>query len=310
MAVTHKLLYAIDMFKSFKSLINFVIGKKTIDSATLEEIETLLLTADVGIATCEKIINNLTKQLKRKQLDDPKALLASLQQQLIDLLSPVATTLKINQQHQPFVILLAGINGAGKTTTIGKLAKQFTSQGKTVLLAAGDTFRAAAIDQLKVWGQRNKIQVVSQLPGADSAAVIFDAINSAKAKNIDIVLADTAGRLHTQQNLMQELAKIVKVIKKIDDSAPHETILVIDATTGQNALNQVKQFNKTINLTGIILTKLDGTAKGGIIFTIANELKLPIRYIGIGEKIEDLKPFNATDFVAGLFSEAQDVRTT
>lgn len=286
--------------KFSSGLNNLLLGKKTIDDDLLEKLETLLITADVGINTTDKILDNIRKNTARKNLKDSNLLYTFLKEELSKLLIK-DNKLNINLK-ETFVILVVGANGAGKTTTIGKLAKSFQNQGKSVMLAAGDTFRAAAVEQLKVWGQYNNIPVVSQTTGADSASVIFDAYQSAQAKNIDILIADTAGRLHTQSNLMQELEKIKRVITKQQQNAPHEVMLVADGSTGQNSLNQAKIFNEAIKLNSISITKLDGTAKGGIIFAISNELKLPIRYIGVGEGIDDLKPFVAEDFVDALFN--------
>lgn len=288
-----------------EKLATLILGKKTIDAEILEEIETYLLAADVGVETTEKIIECLTQKVNRKDLDNPESLFNALKQELMDILKPCEQPLdELNiKDNTPFVILMAGVNGAGKTTTIGKIAKKLEEQGKKVMLAAGDTFRAAAIEQLKTWGERNNVPVIHQTQGSDSASVIYDAYNAAKARNYDVLIADTAGRLHTQENLMAELKKIVKVIKKIDANAPHETMLVLDASLGQNSLNQAKKFNDAIKLSGIALTKMDGTAKGGIIFAIANELNLPIRYIGVGEKIEDLRNFKAQDFIEALFTK-------
>lgn len=280
---------------------NLIKGKKVIDDALLEEIETQLLLADIGVSTTEKIIEELTKKTERKQLNDPEALMETLKMMLIDLLEPVSHPLQ-PKDESPFVLLVIGVNGAGKTTSIAKIAHYFQQQGKKVMLAAGDTFRAAAIEQLQVWGERKQIPVVAQQPGADSAAVIYDALLSAKAKKMDILIADTAGRLHTQSNLMNELAKIKRVIKKIDNNAPHETMLVLDASMGQNALAQAEQFNKDIEINSLSITKLDGTAKGGIVFSIADKLQLPYRFIGVGESIEDLEPFRAKEFVSALFN--------
>ena len=280
---------------------NLIKGKKVIDDALLEEIETQLLLADIGVSTTEKIIEELTKKTERKQLNDPEALMETLKMMLIELLEPVSHPLQ-PKDESPFVLLVIGVNGAGKTTSIAKIAHYFQQQGKKVMLAAGDTFRAAAIEQLQVWGERKQIPVVAQQPGADSAAVIYDALLSAKAKKMDILIADTAGRLHTQSNLMNELAKIKRVIKKIDNNAPHETMLVLDASMGQNALAQAEQFNKDIEINSLSITKLDGTAKGGIVFSIADKLQLPYRFIGVGESIEDLEPFRAKEFVSALFN--------
>ena len=278
-------------------------NKKVIDSELLEELENFLLTLDVGVESAEQILADLKARLKRQELKDPEALALALKADLIDLLKEAEVPLSIPQSTKPFVILVVGVNGAGKTTTIGKLSKKFQMEGKKIMLAAGDTFRAAAVEQLKVWGERNEIPVIAEQTGADSASVIFDAFQSAKAKNMDVLIADTAGRLHTQDNLMEELKKIVRVIRKIDADAPHEIMLVLDAGIGQNALVQAQKFHQALNLTSISMTKLDGTAKGGIIFNIAKSLKLPIRYIGIGEGIEDLKAFEAAAFVEALFND-------
>lgn len=280
---------------------SLVLGKKTIDNELLEDIETLLLTADVGVEATTRIIDELTDKVSRKELADTEALFEHLKNQLRDILAPCSEPLNLDASKSPFVILMVGINGAGKTTTIGKLAKRFQNEGKSVMLAAGDTFRAAAVEQLQTWGERNGVPVVAQHSGADSASVIYDALESARAKNIDVLIADTAGRLHTQTNLMDELAKVKRVMKKLDHEAPHEVMLVVDAGTGQNAINQAQQFNEAVGLTGISLTKLDGTAKGGVIFAIAHKMGLPIRFIGVGESIDDLRPFNAEEFVDALF---------
>lgn len=284
-------------------LANLVLGKKEIDQDLLDDLEMLLLTADIGIDATEQIIANLTAQNSRKELKDPKALVDSLKIQLRDLLQPISQPLIIPKQNTPFVILMVGVNGVGKTTTIGKLAKKLQNEGKSVMLAAGDTFRAAAVEQLQTWGARNNVPVIAQGNGADSAAVIFDAIQSAKAKQIDVLIADTAGRLHTQSNLMEELKKVKRVMAKVDATAPHEVMLVLDAGTGQNALNQAKQFHQAMGLTGLVLTKLDGTAKGGIIFSLAQQLAIPLRFIGVGESIDDLRAFNANEFTEALFEE-------
>ncbi len=284
-------------------LAEIVLGEKTIDLNLLEDIETQLLSADVGIDATDQIVNNLKQQLGRKQLAEPEQFMAALRQELTNILKAVDTPLVIQTEAKPFVILMVGVNGVGKTTSIGKLAKLYQSQGMSVMLAAGDTFRAAAVEQLQVWGERNSVPVVAQASGADSASVIFDAYQSAKAKNIDVLIADTAGRLHTKDNLMNELEKIVRVLKKQDGRLPDEILLVLDATTGQNALSQAESFDKTTTLTGIALTKLDGTAKGGVVFALAKRLSLPIRFIGVGEKIDDLRPFKAEDFVDALFAE-------
>lgn len=282
-----------------EGLSSLLLGKKIIDEDLLDEIETLLISADVGINTTDKVLESVRKNASRKTLKDTEGLYLFLKQELSKLLIE-GTTLSL-PEDKTFVILVVGVNGAGKTTTIGKMAKAFQNQGKSVMLAAGDTFRAAAVEQLKIWGQRNDISVVAQSTGADAASVIYDAYQSAKAKNIDILIADTAGRLHTQGNLMQELEKIKRVLKKHDEDAPQETMLVIDGGSGQNAINQAKEFDKAVGLSCISITKLDGTAKGGVVFAICDELKLPIRFVGIGEGIEDLRPFNAKDFVDALF---------
>jgi signal recognition particle-docking protein FtsY len=279
-------------------------GKK-LDDDLFDELETQLLTADLGVETTQRIMQNLTKQAKLHQLRDAEALYDLLKQEMAAILQPVSQPLQIDSSKTPYVILMVGVNGVGKTTTIGKLAKHFQAQGKSVMLAAGDTFRAAAVEQLQVWGQRNQIPVIAQHTGADSASVIFDAIQAAKSRNIDILIADTAGRLQNKGHLMEELKKIVRVMKKHDDSAPHEVMLTLDASTGQNAISQAKLFGEAVGIDGITLTKLDGTAKGGVIFAIANQFGIPIRYIGVGEAIEDLRPFEANDFIEALFSGEQ-----
>ncbi|WP_024680511.1 signal recognition particle-docking protein FtsY [Pseudomonas syringae] len=288
-----------------EGMASLFLGKKAIDDDLLEEIETRLLTADVGVEATSVIIKSLTQKVARKQLTDAQALYTSLQAELAALLKPVEQPLVIKAEHKPFVILVVGVNGAGKTTTIGKLAKKLQLEGKKVMLAAGDTFRAAAVEQLQVWGERNHIPVIAQHTGADSASVIFDAVQAAKARGIDVLIADTAGRLHTKDNLMEELKKVRRVIGKLDADAPHEVLLVLDAGTGQNAINQAKQFNQTVTLTGLALTKLDGTAKGGVIFALAKQFGLPIRYIGVGEGIDDLRTFEAEPFVQALFAERE-----
>ncbi|WP_460062572.1 signal recognition particle-docking protein FtsY [Pseudomonas sp. H2_H09] len=287
-----------------EGMASLFLGKKTIDDELLEDIETRLLTADVGVEATAVIIQSLTQKVARKQLTDADALYKSLQAELAAMLKPVEAPLVIPPK-KPFVILVVGVNGAGKTTTIGKLAKKLQLEGKKVMLAAGDTFRAAAVEQLQVWGERNKIPVIAQHTGADSASVIFDAVQAAKARNIDVLIADTAGRLHTKDNLMEELKKVRRVIGKLDADAPHEVLLVLDAGTGQNAISQAKQFNQTVQLTGLALTKLDGTAKGGVIFALAKQFGLPIRYIGVGEGIDDLRTFEAEPFVQALFAERE-----
>ncbi|MDC0620954.1 signal recognition particle-docking protein FtsY [Candidatus Pseudothioglobus singularis] len=291
------------LFKSKKKLgdglSSLVIGKKKIDEDLLEELEMLLIGSDIGIQTTDKVIEVVRKKASRKELKDEDSLYQLIKEELESLL--IKENLLEPSSNNPFVILVVGINGAGKTTTIGKLAKLFQGEGKSVMLAAGDTFRAAAVEQLQVWGERNDIPVIAQKTGADAASVVYDAYQSAIAKDIDILIADTAGRLHTQDNLMQELEKIKRVLKKYNEDAPHETLLVIDGGSGQNAIQQANEFHKSINLTGLAITKLDGTAKGGVLFSISDSLQLPIRYIGVGEAIEDLKPFNAKDFVNALF---------
>lgn len=282
------------------SLANLVLGSKEIDDDLLEDIETQLLMADVGVNATRKIIDDLTDKAERKELKDPQALMDRLRQLLSEIIEPCSKPLELT--HKPFVILMVGVNGVGKTTTIGKLAKKFQSEGKSVMLAAGDTFRAAAVEQLQVWGERNNIHVTAQHTGADSASVIFDALQAAQARKIDVLIADTAGRLHTKSNLMDELEKVKRVMQKLDPSAPHEVMLVVDAGTGQNALNQAEHFNKAVPLSGITITKLDGTAKGGIIFALADKMKTPIRYIGVGEGIDDLREFDGDDFIQALFS--------
>ncbi len=290
--------------KIVEGLGSLLLGKKEIDKEILEKLETLLLTSDVGVGVTTNIINILTEEISRKKLNDTQELMAKLESQLKDILQPCSIPLVIDESKKPYIILMVGVNGTGKTTTIGKLANKLKTSGKSVMLAAGDTFRAAAIEQLAVWGERNGIPVVTQKAGSDSASVIFDAIQSAKAKNIDVLIADTAGRLHTQHNLMRELEKIRRVIGKLDESAPHEVMLVLDAGTGQNALQQAKMFNEAVNVSGLTLTKLDGTAKGGIIFAIAQELQIPIRFIGVGETIEDLQVFDSQVFINALFNHS------
>jgi fused signal recognition particle receptor len=278
-----------------------VLGKKKIDEEVLEELETNLLTADVGVEATRAIMSDLNTQVSRNELADLDALKQALYHKMVRILRPVTQPLVIdNKQHQPYVILMVGINGAGKTTTIGKLAKKFQDDGKSVMLAAGDTFRAAAVEQLTVWGERNNIPVIAQGSGADTASVIYDAVQAAKSRKVDVLLADTAGRLHTQTNLMDELKKVKRVIQKFDNSAPHEIMLIVDASIGQNALVQARQFNEALGLTGITVTKLDGTAKGGIVFAIAEQLKIPVRFVGVGEGIDDLQVFNAQEFTSAL----------
>ena len=282
-------------------LADLLLGKKEIDDDLLEDLETQLIMADVGMEATREIMDRLTARISRKELSDSDALFEALIEELQTMLAVAQQPLVIDSDKSPYVILMVGINGVGKTTTIGKLAKQFQNRGKSVMLAAGDTFRAAAVEQLQVWGERNNVPVVAQHTGADSASVIFDAVEAAKSRNVDILIADTAGRLHNKDNLMQELEKVVRVMKKLDDSAPHEVMLVLDAGTGQNAINQCKQFLQSVGVTGLTLTKLDGTAKGGIIFALAKQFEIPVRFIGVGEGIDDLRPFNADEFTRALF---------
>lgn len=282
-------------------MVNILIGGKEIDDELLEEVEDQLLVADIGVNATNRIIKNLTEQTARGDLIYAHALYKALQSELVDILTPKVAPLVIDPTKSPFVILVVGVNGVGKTTTIGKLAKRLQGEGKSVMLAAGDTFRAAATEQLQIWGERNNIPVIAQGHGSDSASVIFDAMQSAKAKNIDVLIADTAGRLQNKTHLMAELEKVVRVMRKADETAPHEGMIVIDAGTGQNAINQVELFNKVVPLTGITITKLDGTAKGGVVFNIAETTDVPIRYIGVGESIDDLRAFSPKQFVAALF---------
>ena len=282
-------------------MVTLLIGGKEIDDELLEEIETQLLVSDIGVDATRTIIDRLTERVSRKELVYSNGLYKALQQELVELLAPRVKPLQINTAKKPYVILMVGVNGVGKTTTIGKLAKRLQFEGKKVMLAAGDTFRAAAVEQLQVWGERNGIPVVAQSTGADSASVAFDALQSAKAKEIDVLIVDTAGRLHNKGHLMEELRKVKRVLQKVDGTAPHEVMLVVDAGTGQNALNQVQEFDQVVGLTGLTITKLDGTAKGGVLFNIASRTHVPIRFIGVGEKIDDLRPFVAKEFVAALF---------
>ncbi|ASJ71165.1 signal recognition particle-docking protein FtsY [Granulosicoccus antarcticus] len=284
------------------NLLDFMLGNKPINADLLEELESQLIMADVGIEATARVMSVLNRQVSRSEVGDSTALRQALQLELVKLLTAVEQPLEIPDSDSPFVILVVGVNGSGKTTTIGKLAKQLQDGGKSVMLAAGDTFRAAAVEQLQTWGERNNVPVISQGSGADSASVIFDAVQSAKARGIDVLIADTAGRLHTQNNLMEELQKVKRVIGKLDPTAPHETLIVLDGGTGQNALNQARQFHETMQLTGMVVTKLDGTAKGGVIFAIAEHLGLPIRFIGVGEKVEDLEVFEAERYVNALVS--------
>ena len=281
------------------------LGKKAIDAEILEELETLLLVADVGLEVTQSIIKQLTEQVQRNQLQDGAALHSALKTLLHEKLQPCEMALTTESDNGPFVILVVGVNGVGKTTTIGKIANRLKQQGQSVILAAGDTFRAAAVEQLQAWGERNQMPVVAQHTGADSASVIFDAIQAASSRNIDTVIADTAGRLHNKSNLMEELEKVKRVAGKLDSNAPHEVLLVLDAATGQNAVAQMAQFHQTVGVTGIALTKLDGTAKGGVIFALAEQFNVPIRFIGVGEGQNDLQPFVASDFVDALLGVAQ-----
>ena len=289
---------------SFSSgMASLLLGRKTLDEDTLEELETLLLSSDVGIEATKTILDNLVERVSRKELKDSDALMNALHETLVELLKPIEQPLEIDSTKTPYVVLVVGVNGVGKTTTIGKMTKRFQAEGKTVMLAAGDTFRAAAVEQLQAWGERNKVPVVAQHTGADSASVIFDAVQAAKSRNVDVLIADTAGRLHNKDNLMAELEKVLRVMKKIDDSAPHEVLLVLDAGTGQNAVNQAESFTKVAPLTGIALTKLDGTAKGGVIFALAKKLNIPVRFIGVGEQVDDLNRFSANEFVDALLGK-------
>ncbi len=281
---------------------NVFLGHKEIDAELMEELESRLLLADVGVEATLLIIDRLTQRISRRELTRPEALHAALREELLSLLEPCQQPLDVST-HKPYVILMVGVNGVGKTTTIGKLAQRYQSQGHSVMLAAGDTFRAAAVEQLQVWGERHNVPVVAQHTGADSASVLFDALQAAQARKIDILIADTAGRLHNKDNLMEELSKVVRVLGKLDPAAPHEIMLVLDAGTGQNALSQAVQFQQWVGVTGISLTKLDGTAKGGVIFAIAHKLGLPIRFIGVGESADDLRPFVAKEFIEALFSQ-------
>lgn len=286
-----------------EGLMNVLVGGKEIDDELLEEVEDQLLVADIGVNATNRIIKNLTEQTARGDLIYSHSLYKALKKELTDILSPRVAPLVIDETKKPYVILMVGVNGVGKTTTIGKLAKRLQKEGKSVMLAAGDTFRAAATEQLQIWGERNNIPVVAQGNGADSASVIFDAMQSAKAKGIDVLIADTAGRLQNKTYLMNELEKVVRVMKKGDETAPHETMIVLDAGTGQNAINQVEIFNEAVNVTGISVTKLDGTAKGGVVFNIAQNTTIPIRFIGVGEGIDDLQPFEPKEFVDALLEK-------
>jgi len=289
-------------------LAQLFVGGRAIDDELLEELETLLLTADVGVEATTRIIEDLTARVARRQLGDASALYGSLREDMLAILGPVTQPLAIPvSASRPFVVLVVGVNGTGKTTTIGKLARRFQAHGRSVMLAAGDTFRAAAVEQLQAWGERNGVPVIAQHTGADSASVVYDALEAAKARGVDVLIADTAGRIHTQGNLMEELKKVRRVLTKLDPQAPHEVLLVLDAGTGQNALVQARQFHETVQVTGMVLTKLDGTAKGGIVFALARQMGLPIRYIGVGEGVEDLREFDGGDFVDALLDVGEHI---
>lgn len=290
-----------------EGLTTLFLGKKIIDATLLTEIETQLLLADVGVDVAANVIKQLTQKISRDALSDPQELLKQLKGILADILEPSSVPLVIDGSQKPTVILMVGVNGSGKTTTIGKLAKKYTDEGKQVMLAAGDTFRAAAVEQLQIWGKRHNVPVIAQQSGADSASVIFDALQAAQARGVDVLIADTAGRLQSQSNLMEELKKIKRVLTKLDPNAPHEVMLVLDATVGQNGLSQAQQFFDAVNVSGITLTKLDGTAKGGIIFAIASKLATPIRFIGVGETAEDLQVFDSDEFIEALFTPQKEV---
>ncbi|WP_257288022.1 signal recognition particle-docking protein FtsY [Endozoicomonas sp. SESOKO2] len=281
------------------------VGKKEIDEDLLEELETQLLISDVGVEATTEIIGKLTKKVKYRELGDADALISAMKVELKEILKPADQPLIVDEQKTPYVILVVGVNGVGKTTTIGKVARKLQAEGRKVMLAAGDTFRAAAVEQLQVWGERNDIPVIAQHTGADSASVLYDAFEAAKARGADVLIADTAGRLHNKDNLMDELRKVKRVLGKLDDSAPHEVLLVLDAGTGQNALNQARIFHEAVNLTGMALTKLDGTAKGGVVFALSKQMQLPIRFLGVGEQIDDLRPFSADEFVEALFDPVE-----
>ncbi|MCK5875053.1 MAG: signal recognition particle-docking protein FtsY [Alcanivoracaceae bacterium] len=288
-----------------QGLADLLVGRKEIDDELFEDIETQLLSADIGVEATDVIIQALTDKVGREELMHADALYDALKDELRKLLVPVDKPLVIDRSKKPYVILMVGVNGVGKTTTIGKLARRFHNEGLSVMLAAGDTFRAAAVEQLQVWGERNHIPVIAQQSGADSASVIFDGVQAAMARGVDVLIADTAGRLHTKSNLMEELSKVVRVMKKLIPDAPHEVLLVLDAGTGQNAINQAREFRNAVGVTGLALTKLDGTAKGGVLFALAKTIGLPIRFIGVGEKLEDLRPFEAEQFVQALFEDVK-----
>jgi fused signal recognition particle receptor len=292
------------LFKTHEGLVNkideLVAGKKEIDEGLLAELEEILITSDIGVKTTQELLDNLTAKVQRKELEDADLLRQSLQEQIFQILSRQEKPLNL-EAARPFIIMVIGVNGTGKTTTIGKIAQKFKAQGKSVLLVAADTFRAAAIEQLEIWGQRANCEVIKQKSGSDPSAVVFDALKAAKSRSSDVMIVDTAGRLHTKINLMEELKKVKRIVDREVPGAPHEILLVLDATTGQNAIAQAKMFNQSLGVTGIVLTKLDGTAKGGILIAISDELKIPLRYIGIGEKVDDLREFNARDFVEALF---------
>jgi fused signal recognition particle receptor len=287
---------------------NLFLGRKEIDAALLEDLESELLLADVGMEATLEVVGKLTERVSRKELADGEALYAALKQELAELIAPCEQPLEIDAGRKPYVILMVGVNGAGKTTTSGKLVRRLQAEGRSVMLAAGDTFRAAAVEQLQVWGERNDVPVIAQHTGADSASVIYDALEAARSRGVDVLIADTAGRLHNKDNLMEELKKVVRVMGKLDDSAPHEVMLVLDAGTGQNALAQAQNFGEAVGVSGIALTKLDGTAKGGIIFAIARKLGLPIRFVGVGEGMEDLQPFVAEEFIEALFDDPSEAQ--
>jgi fused signal recognition particle receptor len=292
------------LFKTHEGLVSkideLVAGKKEIDEGLLAELEEILITSDIGVKTTQELLDNLTAKVQRKELEDADLLRQSLQEQIFQILSRQEKPLNL-EAARPFIIMVIGVNGTGKTTTIGKIAQKFKAQGKSVLLVAADTFRAAAIEQLEIWGQRVNCEVIKQKSGSDPSAVVFDALKAAKSRSSDVMIVDTAGRLHTKINLMEELKKVKRIVDREVPGAPHEILLVLDATTGQNAIAQAKMFNQSLGVTGIVLTKLDGTAKGGILIAISDELKIPLRYIGIGEKVDDLREFNARDFVEALF---------